>query len=198
MAEIKLSPLAYIDIFRHCKIAASESHLIYGLLTGYVEDNIPFVKSYIPLSHTSGKGVDFEMRHEIFQKIEEFNNAHFDPDYISDQIVGWVRSFPSESFNVSNIDKKNQIYLQVSYNANAFALFIPANGDQYGMAVKKFTAPLPEIDDSAPLEEIDWNFGEIEDLDDLFNLVINLQIGKNEKKPLISEELTAEEVQKVE
>jgi proteasome lid subunit RPN8/RPN11 len=186
MVEIKLAPMAYLDIYRHCTAKANNESLIYGILTGYVDDNVPYIKKYIPYSHYESE-LDFETKHEFFLQADRFNEENYDPEFISDEILGWVRSYPTDDIEPSEIDRKNHVYFQTAYSKNAIAMFMPPNADQYVMQVKNFKDSLPEIDITSPFEDIDWNFDEIDDLDDLFRFVLNLQINRKTNQPLIDE-----------
>jgi hypothetical protein len=188
MGEVKLSPLAYLDIFRHCTAKATDTANIFGLLAGTLDEGVLLIKSYIPLSNANN-AIDFEKIHQIFQNIDQFNQEHHDSDYVSDEIVGWVRSFSTEDFQITETERKNQVYLQTAYCDKGVALFIPKTGDQYGMQLKFFKDPITEIDLTSQFEDIDWNFGEIEDLDDLFSLIIELNQKRKDKAPLIEEVL---------
>ncbi len=185
--EIKINPLAYLKIYKHSKRYARDDRFIYGLLTGYIEEGKVYPQDYLPLSHSYQQPIDFELKHEIFHQIESFNQAHYDPEFIYDQIVGWVRTTKPGNTQPNETDKKNQIYIQTAYCDQAIAMFLPPNADQYEMSIKKLKGELPEIDKESRFEEVDWNFGEIEDIDNLFQLVIDLQTGRKKEKPLIQE-----------
>ncbi len=185
--EVKINPLAYVKVYQHAKVFARDDRFIYGLLTGYVEDEKPYPQDYIPLSHSYGEPIDFELKHEIFAQIEAFNKEHYDPQYIYDQIVGWVRSCPLGAIEPSDIDKNNHMYIQTAYCEQAVAIFIPPTADQYEMSLKRLKGVLPEIDKNSIFEEVDWNFGEIEDLDNLFQTIITLQRKRKKKAPLMEE-----------
>ncbi len=185
--EIKINPLAYLKLLMHAKAFANDECFIYGLLTGYVEDEKVYPQDYIPLSHSYQNPIDFELKHEIFGQIDSFNEENYDPNYIYDQVVGWVRSGAPGNNQILESDRKNQEYIQTAYCEYAIALFGPPTFDQYEMTVKKLKGSLPEIDSNSSFEDVDWNFGEIEDIDNLFELVLNLQKSRNEKAPLIEE-----------
>ena len=196
MPEIKFNPLAYINIVRHALIKPETpdlkhpTYLIYGLLTGSVENDQVLVKSYLPLFHTNNV-VNFESRHDIFKYADNYNAEHYDPDYQNDIILGYVRSGPKEGdpeeVNVTNVDKTNLLYFQTAYSENAVVICLPADGDQYNIKVKRFKGQLAEIDLDSELMDVDWNFGEFEDLDELFKIVLDLNLDRVKKKPLISE-----------
>ncbi len=186
--EIKFSPIAYIDIVRHIQrfnhegFAENDRRMIYGLLVGRVEDSTPCITKFIPLLHVASP-LDFESNHQIFQIADKYNSDHAD----SDTIMGWVRSYPSENITISSVDKKNLLYFQTAYSDAAVMLAFDNTGDQYAMQVKHFNAPLPEVDESSELEDIAWNFSDVEDLDDILKIIINIQRNRETKGPLIKE-----------
>ncbi len=202
--NIKLEPVAYLQIFKHVKMnhmqteksAQSEDPLeeyplMYGLLIGYVEENTVIVTEYVPLFR-SPQPVDFEIKHPIFHVVEETNEELYDPNYLSDQVVGWVRSALDEDVICTGLDIKNHLYIQTAYNSQGVCLLLPASGDQYLMEFRTFKDRLCELDESSQLTEIDWDFKNVEDIDRLFELVPQIYAARRGSKPL-TEEYLAEE-----
>lgn len=192
MVEIKLSPLAYLDIVRHIirfnheNIPEKERQMVYGLLVGFVENGIPHITKYLPLLH-SQSALDFEMNHGVFRFADKFNADHHDPKYLSDEILGFVRSFSTENIEIGGIDKKNLLYFQTAYSDSALLFALNSSADQYSMQIKHYHGVLPELDESSELEDVSWNFSDIEDLDELFKMVMQIQINRETKSPLIKE-----------
>lgn len=192
MGELKLSPLVYLDIVRHIQrfnndiIPETDRKIVYGLVAGFVEDGVPNITKFVPFTHTNSP-LDFELNHDFFKFADKFNTDHHDPKYASDEILGFVRSYPSENIDYSNIDKKNLLYFQSGYNENAVLFALDPSSDQYTMQIKHFKASLLELDESAELEDVPWNFGDVEDLDDLFKIVLQVARNRDAKLPLIKE-----------
>jgi hypothetical protein len=192
--EIKLAPLAYIDIVRHIQrfnhenVPVEQQQTLYGLVAGRVVNGNPTITKYFPLLHINKDSVlDFESHHEFFKFSDKFNADHFNPKFTSDEILGWVRTFPAENFGLGNQDKKNMLYFQTAYNENAIFIALDHTGDQYQMQMKHFKGPLPELDETTEIEDISWNFGEIDDIDDLFSTVLQIQSSRDQKAQLIKE-----------
>jgi hypothetical protein len=182
VSDLKFSPIAYLDIVRHIQrfnhegTPDAEKRLVYGLLIGHVEENAPLITKFIPILHTPSP-LDFETNHQFFQIADKYQ----------DDVIGWARSYPSDNLTISPIDKKNLLYFQTAYSEASVMLAFDSTGDQYSMLVKHFKGPLPELDESSELEDMAWNFSDIEDLDDIFKVVFNIQQNREEKKPLIKE-----------
>jgi hypothetical protein len=191
MPEIKISPLAYIDIVRHAFISPdiqdlkSPAALIYGLLAGSVENGKAIIKSYIPLFHIP-QSISFETNHKVFQYADQYNAEHYDPEYQSNGILGYLRSGPAEE-TFQPVDKSNLLYFQTGYSDNAVAIYIPPDGDQYSIQIKRLKGPLPELDLDSELEDVDWNFDEFDDIDELFKLVLNLNSKRRNHELIINE-----------
>jgi hypothetical protein len=191
MVEIKLSPLAYIDIVRHAHIRPETpdlqkpKYLIYGLLVGSIEEGQAVIKSYIPLFHTE-QIVDFEARHSIFHYADRYNSEHYDSEYQTNGIIGFVRSGGAEE-SFTPIDKTNLLYLQTAYSDRAIAVYVPPDGDQYSMKIKHLKGALAELDIDSEMEDVDWNFAEFEDIDDVFKLVLTLMTNRKKKLPITKE-----------
>jgi hypothetical protein len=192
MTEIKLSPLAYLDIVRHVirfnheNIPEKDRQNVYGLLVGFVENGIPYITKYLPMLH-SPTPIDFEMIHQIFRYADKYNTDHHDAKYISDEILGFVRSFCSENIEIGGVDKKNLLYFQTAYSDSALIFALNNSADQYSMQIKHYHGALPELDESSELEDVSWNFNEIDDLDELFKMVLQIQTNREAKAPLIKE-----------
>ncbi|MHA1341148.1 MAG: hypothetical protein ACTSRZ_12780 [Promethearchaeota archaeon] len=193
VTEILLSPVAYLKILMHSyrfwneNIKEKKRAYIYGVLIGYVEKDIRYITNYIPLLH-SKYDIDLERKHSIFMKIDKINQEmamQQNPDFI----IGWVKSLNKEDVVISPIDKKNQIYLQTAYHKNAITLFllIPTLEYDWGISFRSFDSLLSEIDESSLMYDLDWNFDEPEDIDDLFGILKHLHLVKEKKIPLIKE-----------
>jgi len=192
MVEIKLSPLAYLDMVRHVvrfnhdDIPEKERQNVYGLLVGFVENGIPHITKYLPMLHSQST-IDFELNHGIFRYADKYNTDHHDPNYISDEILGFVRSYCTENIEISGIDKKNLLYFQTAYNDSALIFALNNAADQYSMQIKHYHGALPELDETLELEDVSWNFNEIDDLEQLFKMVLQIQINREAKAPVIKE-----------
>jgi len=201
-SSVKLEPIAYISILKHLKkveLDLKESMkdspnenneipplLIYGFLLGSIEEETCIVSEYVPVMNFD-KEIDFEMLHKMFYLADKVNEDKYDPEYVSEQIVGWVHSSFKDSVQYTQTDIKNHIYIQTAYNPNAVLLLVPRNGDQFSMEFRTFRDKIFEIDETSPFSEIEWNFKEVEDIDQIFQTVVDIYRYKYKKIPLIKE-----------
>ncbi len=201
-SSVKLEPIAYITILKHLKkveldLKASmvenpdepkdlPPFLIYGFLLGFIEDETCIINEYVPIMNVE-KEIDFEMLHKMFHIADKVNEDKFDPDYVSEQIVGWVHSTTKDSVQYTPTDIKNHIYIQTAYNPNAVLLLVPRSGDQFSMEFRSFRDKIFEIDETSPFSEIEWNFKEVEDIDQIFQVVVDIYRYKYKKVPIIKE-----------
>ena len=200
--SVKLEPIAYISILKHLKkveLDLKESmkdipnetkeippFLIYGFLIGTIEDESCIVSEYVPVMNVD-KEIDFEMLHKMFYLADKVNEDKYDPEYVSEQIVGWVHSSFKDSVQYTQTDIKNHIYMQTAYNANAVLLLVPRNGDQFSMEFRSFRDKIFEIDETSPFSEIEWNFKDVDDIDQIFQTVVDIYRYKYKKIPFIKE-----------
>jgi proteasome lid subunit RPN8/RPN11 len=201
-SNVKLEPMAYVTMLKHLKknqldmkanLAPGEKHeedsspmLIYGFLLGFVEEDVCTITEYVPIMSVD-KEIDFEVLHKMFHIADRVNEDRYDPEYISEQIVGWVHSSEKDSVQYNQLDIKNHIYIQTAYNANAVLLLLPCSGDQYSMEFRSFRDKIYEIDETSPFSEIDWNFKDVDDIDEVFQTVVDIYRWKYRKSPILKE-----------
>ncbi|MHA1820338.1 MAG: hypothetical protein ACTSU2_08050 [Promethearchaeota archaeon] len=188
--DVMLDPVCYLKIIMHTKrfwndkIPENKRQFIYGVAIGYVEEGVRYLVDYIPLFH-SKHPLDFEKKHSIFMKLDKIN-AELANSEEPDQILALVHSVNEDELNVTEVDKKNQLYLQTAYNANAVSLFvlIPNLAWDFAIETRGYIDLLCTLDMNSIMADLNWDFDEIIDIDDLFDLVRDLT---TKKKPIIKE-----------
>jgi hypothetical protein len=192
--DVLISPIAYLKIVMHTKrfwnttIHEEKRNFTYGVLTGYVENGVRNVIDYIPLMHSKHE-IDFEKKHSIFMKI---NNLNQDLAKLvnKDYIIGWVRSSNKEDAEITTVDKKNQLYIQTTYQKNAVLVVVLNNSLDYDWAISTwgYEGLISTLDQNSSLMiNLNWEFDELENLDDLFTLLKDLNVANNTKRPIIKE-----------
>ncbi|MBD3350247.1 MAG: hypothetical protein GF364_02060 [Candidatus Lokiarchaeota archaeon] len=191
--DVILNPVAYIKILMHTKrfwnenINEKKRALAYGVLTGYVKDKVRHITDYIPLLHSKYE-IDFEKKHSIFMKIDSLNQDLARQAY-RDYIVGWVKATNSDDVDVTRTDKKNQLYLQTTYNESAVTIFIliPLLEYDWGISVRGFIDPISTLDLNSLVIDLDWDFDDGADIDRILDLLRDLHKIKKNKSTLIKE-----------
>lgn len=191
--DVLISPIAYLKIVMHTKrfwnptITEEKRSYVYGVLIGYVENNIRNVIDYIPLMHSKNE-IDFEKKHSVFMKI---NNLNSDLSKLvnKDYIIGWVRSSNKDDSEITAIDKKNQLYLQTAYCKHAILIQVLNNSLDYDWAISTwgFDGLISTLDQNSLIVNLNWEFDELENIDDLFDLVKDLNVAYTTKRPIIKE-----------
>ena len=108
-AEAYKNIILYASRYANQSIPSKDWKEIYGILTGYVDDDFVFVKNSYPLTFGHDTDVQLDERHYVFiSEIEEMlygeGNGHF--------MVGWFHSHPGLSLFFSDIDISNQLWFQ--------------------------------------------------------------------------------------
>lgn len=191
--DVLISPIAYLKIVMHTKrfwnptISEEKRSFIYGVLTGYVENNIRNIIDYIPLMHSKYL-IDFEKKHSVFMKINNLNSDLSKLAY-KDYIIGWVRSSDKDDAEITSIDKKNQLYLQTAYCKNAILIQVLNNSLDYDWAISTwgYEGLISTLDQNSLMINLNWEFDELENIDDLFDLLKELNIAYTTKRPIIKE-----------
>ena len=188
-----IDPIAYLKILLHTKrfwndtIPEEKRQYVYGALVGYVEEGVRYVLDYVPLFHSKNE-LDFEKKHSFFMKLDKLNKnlaSQEEPDYI----VGWIRSSNKDELEISEIDKKNQIYLQTAYQDKGILItvLIPTLEYDYGIEVNGFIDEIYTLDTNSILAGLDWDYDEIADVDELFKMVVDLDSKRGKSTPIIKE-----------
>ncbi len=108
-AEAYKNIILYASRYANQAIPSKDWKEIYGILTGYVDDDFVFVKNSYPLTFGHDTDVQLDERHYVFiSEIEDMlygeGNGHF--------MVGWFHSHPGLSLFFSDIDISNQLWFQ--------------------------------------------------------------------------------------
>ena len=108
-AEAYKKIILYASRYANQSIPSKDWKEIYGILTGYVDDDFVFVKNSYPLTFGHDTDVQLDERHYVFiseieDKLYAEGNGHF--------MVGWFHSHPGLSLFFSDIDISNQLWFQ--------------------------------------------------------------------------------------
>ncbi|MHA1472433.1 MAG: hypothetical protein ACTSQW_04965, partial [Promethearchaeota archaeon] len=108
-AEAYKKIILYASRYANHNIPSKDWKEIYGILTGYVDDDFVFVKNSYPLTFGHDTDVQLDERHYVFiseieDKLYAEGNGHF--------MVGWFHSHPGLSLFFSDIDISNQLWFQ--------------------------------------------------------------------------------------
>ncbi|NVM46371.1 MAG: hypothetical protein HWN79_15790 [Candidatus Lokiarchaeota archaeon] len=108
-AEAYKKIILYASRYANHSIPSKDWKEIYGILTGYSDDDFVFVKNAYPLTFGHDTDVQLDERHYVF--ISEIENklygegeGHF--------MVGWFHSHPGLTLFFSDIDITNQLWFQ--------------------------------------------------------------------------------------
>jgi proteasome lid subunit RPN8/RPN11 len=117
-AEAYKTIILYASRYANKEIPKAEWKEIYGILTGYIDDDFVHVENAYALTFGHDTDVQLDQRHYIFideiqQQLDEEGNGHF--------IVGWFHSHPGLSLFFSYTDLINQLGFQAK-NEDAIGL----------------------------------------------------------------------------
>ena len=117
-AEAYKTIILYASRYANKEIPKADWKEIYGILTGYVNDDFVHVEDAYALTFGHDTDVQLDQRHYIFideiqQKLDEEGKGHF--------IVGWFHSHPGLSLFFSYTDLINQLGFQAK-NEDAIGL----------------------------------------------------------------------------
>ncbi len=112
-AEAYKTIILYASRYANKEIPQPEWKEIYGILTGYVDDEFVRVKNAYALTFGHDTDVQLDQRHYIFigeiqQQLDEEGKNHF--------VVGWFHSHPGLSLFFSYTDLINQLGFQANNN----------------------------------------------------------------------------------
>ncbi len=119
-AEAYKTIILYASRFANQAIPPTEWKEIYGILTGYVDDDFVRVENAYALTFGHDTDVQLDHRHYIFideieQQLYEENNGHF--------VVGWFHSHPGLTLFFSYVDLINQLGFQNKFNDSIGLVF---------------------------------------------------------------------------
>ena len=119
-AEAYKTIILYASRYANQAIAPAEWKEIYGILTGYVDDDFVRVENAYALTFGHDTDVQLDHRHYIFideieQQLYEENNGHF--------VVGWFHSHPGLTLFFSYVDLINQLGFQNKFNDSVGLVF---------------------------------------------------------------------------
>jgi proteasome lid subunit RPN8/RPN11 len=105
--------ILYASRYANQALSPNEWKEIYGILTGYVDDDFLHVKNAYALTFGHDTDVQLDERHYVFideiqQKLDEEGNDYF--------VVGWFHSHPGLSLFFSYIDLINQLGFQAKFD----------------------------------------------------------------------------------
>ncbi len=108
-AEAYKNIILYASRYANQFLPSKDWKEIYGILTGYADDDFVYVKNSYPLTFGHDTDVQLDERHYVFiSEIEDIlyaeGNGHF--------MVGWFHSHPGLSLFFSDIDISNQLWFQ--------------------------------------------------------------------------------------
>jgi proteasome lid subunit RPN8/RPN11/tetratricopeptide (TPR) repeat protein len=117
-AEAYKTIILYASRYANKEIPNADWKEIYGILTGYVDDDFVYVENAYALTFGHDTDVQLDQRHYIFideiqQRLDEEGKGHF--------IVGWFHSHPGLSLFFSYTDLINQLGFQAK-NEDAVGL----------------------------------------------------------------------------
>ena len=117
-AEAYKTIILYASRYANKEIPKADWKEIYGILTGYVEEDFVHVENAYALTFGHDTDVQLDQRHYIFideiqQQLDEEGKGHF--------IVGWFHSHPGLSLFFSYTDLINQLGFQAK-NEDAIGL----------------------------------------------------------------------------
>ena len=108
-AEAYKTIILYASRYANQSIPQKDWKEIYGILTGYTDNDFVYVKKAYPLTFGHDTDVQLDERHYIFiseieDKLYEEGKGNF--------VVGWFHSHPGLSLFFSEIDINNQLWFQ--------------------------------------------------------------------------------------
>lgn len=110
---VKISSTAYLNLLLHVfrfwsKNPSDERKLVYGLLVGYIEDNIRYVTKITPLLHQDNRNL--EMDSQFMKQVGKINRQEQENNQIN-EVIGWYRS-SNDGIKFAARDIKNHIIFQ--------------------------------------------------------------------------------------
>lgn len=104
--------ILYASRYANQALSPDEWKEIYGILTGYVDNDFLYIKNAYALTFGHDTDVQLDERHYIFideiqQKLDQEENNHF--------VVGWFHSHPGLSLFFSYTDLINQLGFQAKF-----------------------------------------------------------------------------------
>jgi proteasome lid subunit RPN8/RPN11 len=104
--------ILYASRYANQALPQNEWKEIYGILTGYVDDDFLHVKNAYALTFGHDTDVTLDERHYVFigeiqQRLDDEGNNHF--------VVGWFHSHPGLSLFFSYVDLINQLGFQAKF-----------------------------------------------------------------------------------
>lgn len=119
-AEAYKTIILYASRYANQAISPAKWKEIYGILTGYVDDDFVHVENAYALTFGHDTDVQLDHRHYIFideieQQLYEENNNHF--------VVGWFHSHPGLTLFFSYVDLINQLGFQNKFNDSIGLVF---------------------------------------------------------------------------
>jgi len=105
--------ILYASRYANQALVPNEWKEIYGILTGYTDDDFLYVKNAFALTFGHDTDVQLDERHYVFideiqQKLDEEDNNHF--------VIGWFHSHPGLSLFFSYVDLINQLGFQAKFD----------------------------------------------------------------------------------
>ncbi|GAB4318161.1 MAG: hypothetical protein Kow0069_21210 [Promethearchaeota archaeon] len=195
---VKIYPLAHVKWCLHAlqypvegqrSQGASHAHVL-GLLVGNSDPgaSVVNVEDYVPVLH-SDLPVDFEEDPMVFNHVAEVNREELEVYETGNSVVGWFYSRGGGGFSFTPLMVKNHLYFQKEFLPGSIVVvFDPGALDEgYGFEIFSFVKPealLSELDLPATL---DWQFTEIRDAEEVFDLVRALCSKYSEGKPIVTE-----------
>ncbi|MFX1357312.1 MAG: hypothetical protein ACFFA8_08485 [Promethearchaeota archaeon] len=108
-AEAYKTIILYASRYANNSIPQKDWKEIYGILTGYSDDDFVYVKNAYPLTFGHDTDVQLDERHYIF--ISQIEDKLYEEGK-GDFVVGWFHSHPGLSLFFSDIDITNQLWFQ--------------------------------------------------------------------------------------
>ncbi len=121
---IKISSTAFLNLLIHTfrfwsKTMIGERKIVYGLLIGYIEGNIRFVKKISPISHQDNRNL--EMDDKFMKQVGKINKMELENNSTY-EVIGWYRS-SNDGIKFSARDIKNHIQFQ-EFNSKFISLIL--------------------------------------------------------------------------
>ncbi|MFX1322295.1 MAG: hypothetical protein ACFFAQ_11705, partial [Promethearchaeota archaeon] len=101
--------ILYASRYANQSVPQKDWKEIYGILTGYTDDDFVYVKNAYPLTFGHDTDVQLDERHYVF--ISQIEDKLYEEGK-GDFVVGWFHSHPGLSLFFSDIDITNQLWFQ--------------------------------------------------------------------------------------
>ncbi|MFX1267590.1 MAG: Mov34/MPN/PAD-1 family protein, partial [Promethearchaeota archaeon] len=108
-AEAYKTIILYASRYSNQAIPPKDWKEIYGILTGYSDDDFVYVENAYALTFGHDADVQLDNRHYVF--ISEIEDKLYSEDK-GHYVVGWFHSHPGLSLFFSDIDLRNQLWFQ--------------------------------------------------------------------------------------